>query len=280
MKQFIPTYLYIKTHNITGLKYFGKTSNDPYNYRGSGKHWLAHIKKHGNDVSTEILGYYTTKEECQRVAEEFSNNHNIVESKEWANLILENGLDGGATNRTNYSQHTELAKKKMSDANKGRIPWNKGMPGTTPGNTKPRSEKTKELLREANLGKKQTQATIEKRRAKLKGHLVSNKTRQKLSKAHTGKIVSEETKQKLRAVIKTDAQKEHLRNINLGKKASDATKEKLSGKVVVIDKQGKIYRIPKEQYYSQVGPKSDWEWVGHKSSEGVARKLKMKKPST
>jgi NUMOD3 motif len=277
MKQFLPTYLYIKTHNITRLKYFGKTSKDPYKYRGSGKHWLAHIKKHGNDVSTEILGYYTTKEECQQVAAEFSIRHNIVESKEWANLILENGLDGGVTNRTNYSTHTELAKKKISDANKGRTPWNKNITRTTRGNTKPRSKETRELLRKANLGKKQTQETIEKRRAKLKGHIVSEETRQKLSKARTGKIVSEKTRQKLRAVIKTDEQKEHLRNINLGKKASDATKEKLSGKVVVIDKQGKMYRIPKEQYYSQVGLKSEWEWVGHKSIEGMARKIKMKR---
>ena len=26
MKQFKPTYLYVKTHNVTGLKYFGKTT--------------------------------------------------------------------------------------------------------------------------------------------------------------------------------------------------------------------------------------------------------------
>ena len=48
-------YLYVKTHNQTKLKYLGKTESDPYQYKGSGKYWLRHIRKHGNDVSTQIL---------------------------------------------------------------------------------------------------------------------------------------------------------------------------------------------------------------------------------
>ena len=39
-------YLYIKTHNVTGLKYLGKTTQDPYKYKGSGKRWTNHINKH------------------------------------------------------------------------------------------------------------------------------------------------------------------------------------------------------------------------------------------
>ena len=35
-----PTYLYIKQHSVTKLKYFGKTnSEDPIKYSGSGKYW-------------------------------------------------------------------------------------------------------------------------------------------------------------------------------------------------------------------------------------------------
>ena len=33
------TTLYIKTHKITGLKYFGKTTLNPFTYNGSGSHW-------------------------------------------------------------------------------------------------------------------------------------------------------------------------------------------------------------------------------------------------
>lgn len=36
-------HLYVKIHNVTGLKYFGKTTKDPFKYRGSGKYWLAHL---------------------------------------------------------------------------------------------------------------------------------------------------------------------------------------------------------------------------------------------
>ena len=40
-------YLYVKTHNKTGLKYLGKTEQDPFVYLGSGKRWLNHLNKHG-----------------------------------------------------------------------------------------------------------------------------------------------------------------------------------------------------------------------------------------
>jgi hypothetical protein len=93
--EFKPTYLYIKTHNITGLKYFGKTvSKDPYSYKGSRTRWNNHLKKHGYDISTEILGFYTDKEECYKAAIEFSIANDIVKSNDWANLKIEK-LDGG-----------------------------------------------------------------------------------------------------------------------------------------------------------------------------------------
>ena len=88
-------YLYVKTHNKTGLKYFGKTTNeDPISYCGSGKYWKNHLKKYGKDFSTEIVAKYDNQEECSKFALDFSRSNNIVESKLWANLIEENGLDG------------------------------------------------------------------------------------------------------------------------------------------------------------------------------------------
>jgi len=48
----MPTiYLYLKTHNITGLKYLGKTTQEPHKYWGSGIDWLLHIKKYGYNVT-------------------------------------------------------------------------------------------------------------------------------------------------------------------------------------------------------------------------------------
>jgi len=95
-----PIYLYIKTHTKTGLKYFGKTTRkDPHKYLGSGKHWRAHLEKHGYDYTTEIYGTYINKDECQTAAIEFSEKNKIVESKDWANLRIES-LDGGDTSKT------------------------------------------------------------------------------------------------------------------------------------------------------------------------------------
>lgn len=88
-------HLYVKTHNITGLKYFGKTtSKDPHKYKGSGVRWVNHIEYHGYDVTTEIIGSFCDIDECLEFAVKFSIENNIVESADWANLKLET-LDGG-----------------------------------------------------------------------------------------------------------------------------------------------------------------------------------------
>jgi len=89
-------YLYKKTHLITGLQYFGKTTKPDYvNYRGSGKYWLRHIKRHGYFCKTELIRECHTTDEARYWGLYYSNLWNIVDSKEWANLITENGLAGG-----------------------------------------------------------------------------------------------------------------------------------------------------------------------------------------
>ena len=109
---FKPTYLYVKTHNITGLKYFGKTiSSDPFKYRGSGTRWLNHIKYHGYDVTTVILGYYDNEEECKRIALQFGIDNDIVKSNEWANL-KEETINGGFDHiNTNYELKLQITQK-------------------------------------------------------------------------------------------------------------------------------------------------------------------------
>jgi len=87
-------YLYLKTHNKTGLQYFGMTKQDPYKYMGSGKRWRNHLSKHGNDVSTEIIFESENKEEIAEAGIIYSKIWDIVESDKFANLKIEEG-DGG-----------------------------------------------------------------------------------------------------------------------------------------------------------------------------------------
>jgi hypothetical protein len=95
-------YLYVKTHNITGLKYLGKTTKDPFKYQGSGKYWKRHIKKYGYDVVTEILYQSENIEDIRKIGMYYSNVWNIVESEDWANLIEEYGTGGDTSSIIDY----------------------------------------------------------------------------------------------------------------------------------------------------------------------------------
>jgi len=123
--EFSPTYLYIKQHAVTGLLYFGKTTEtDPIKYLGSGKYWHNHIKKHGTKhIVTLWYELFTNKEELIAFAIKFSKELDIVKSKSWANLVEENGIDGAPRHHT------------------------QGMTGKT------HSNETKQLLREQAIGK-------------------------------------------------------------------------------------------------------------------------------
>jgi len=111
------TYLYHKRHSITGLNYFGKTTTNPYTYNGSGKYWSSHLAKHGKNIETIQVWEFDDLQECSKFALDFSTKHNIVESTEWANLKLENGLDGG----NNPYAHTKEAKQKRKATIAARI---------------------------------------------------------------------------------------------------------------------------------------------------------------
>jgi hypothetical protein len=119
---FKPTYLYIKQHSITGLKYFGKTTQDLHTYLGSGKYWLRHIKKHGKDrVITIWCQLFTDKDLLVEYALKFSSDNNIVESKEWANLVPENGLDGSMHTPESIQKRTMKTSKEFSFLKDGNL---------------------------------------------------------------------------------------------------------------------------------------------------------------
>jgi hypothetical protein len=113
-------YLYIKTSPY-GLKYLGKTTKNPFVYIGSGKIWKRHINKHGfttDDIKTEVVFETNDVNELNLKGIELSKLHNIVNSKEWANLREESGDGGDTSNFINYTNpvfHNSNRSKHLND---------------------------------------------------------------------------------------------------------------------------------------------------------------------
>ena len=94
--KYIPTYLMVKRHCQTGMKYLCKTTRaNPIRYLGSGRHWRRHLKQHGKLVETIWCKLYEDRDELINTAMYLSGHYDVVNSKEWANEIPEDGLQGG-----------------------------------------------------------------------------------------------------------------------------------------------------------------------------------------
>jgi hypothetical protein len=103
-------YLYIKQCSHCQLQYFGKTSRDPFKYKGSGVHWRNHLKKYNCSAKTLEVFKFESIEEASIFAIEFSLKNDIVKSKSWANSIVETALDGGSFG---YKQSKETIYKRV-----------------------------------------------------------------------------------------------------------------------------------------------------------------------
>ena len=125
---FQKTTIYVKTCEHCGLRYFGKRCRDDINkYKGSGKRWIRHIKFHNSEIKTTVVNVFDSDEEdeCIKYCLAFSKLSNIVESKKWANLVAENGLDGGDYWSSRSEESNNITRERMSKAKKG----NKGCLG-------------------------------------------------------------------------------------------------------------------------------------------------------
>ena len=122
-------YLYVKTHRLTGLKYLGQTKQNPFTYKGSGKLWINHFKKHGYDVHTEVIGIFDSKKELKEAGLFYSHIWNIVKSPEWANLKPEEGDGGSGLSYEGMHDHLKRIAPLGGRAyalKENRVAWNKG----------------------------------------------------------------------------------------------------------------------------------------------------------
>lgn len=93
-QQFTARWLYVKKCSHCELKYFGMTTRkDVDRYQGSGTEWRDHLERHNARAITLNKRFFTQRQHrsCTKAAIAFSERHNIVASKEWANLQIETG---------------------------------------------------------------------------------------------------------------------------------------------------------------------------------------------
>lgn len=171
-------YLYLKTHNKTGLKYLGFTSKDPNKYLGSGKHWINHLKIHGTDIRTEILLETEDKTKIKEAGLYYSSLWNVVKSRDFANMTNEEGT-GGAIFLGR--KHKPESIQKIKDSKKGTV----------------FSEEHKQRLSESAqirfgdknpfYGKHHTDDSKQKMSQSLIGKIRTTEFKENLSKIYSGK---------------------------------------------------------------------------------------------
>ncbi len=154
--------IYETTCVVNNKTYIGchATDNLDDGYMGSGKLLLAAFKKYGREnFKKTILHIYNNphdmfSKEKELVNEDFvssKSSYNLVpggsggfkvqDIDDWKKKLSASRI--GNTNALGY-KHTDETKRKLSEAGKGRVAWNKGLPGTWMG--KSHSEESKQKI--------------------------------------------------------------------------------------------------------------------------------------
>ena len=147
MEKIIMAIVYVTTNLINGKKYLGKRVHDNPEYLGSGIALKLAIQKYGKQNFTKkIIAYFKTIQEASLEEKRLSLLWDVVNSKEWYNLI-----PGGTGGSRRGRKISETTRKKISMAKKGCSAWNRGLGGTEIVKHK---EETKRKISLANKGQK------------------------------------------------------------------------------------------------------------------------------
>lgn len=173
-------YVYEITNLIDGKKYIGFSSKTPdtsLNYFGSGDLITRAIKKHGKEnFQKTILQEFKNEVEARKYEEFLIEKYNAIQDTNYYNLTK--GGFGGFSENAKIKQASIETRKKISDANRGRIVsqetreiLSKKLKGTKPWNIGiPRSDETKKKLSDA-----------------LKNKPLTDEHRKNISKAQKGR---------------------------------------------------------------------------------------------
>ena len=176
-------YLYLKKHNQTKKLYLGWTTNeDIQKYRGSGLHWKRHIKKHGYDVTTVLLGAFSDKNKMKIQGKYYSRLWDVVENPVFLNLKEEDG-EGGLFG--------EESKKKMSRSAKKRVERDGAPAGAW--TSEQATEMNKRTWADPEVRKARGESISKSLRGKKRGPQ-SLQTRMKKSKKMSGNVYGDPQK--------------------------------------------------------------------------------------
>ena len=270
--------IYKIENRINGKIYIGKSFNRDlstriieHNYElNHNKHHSIYLQrswnKYGKDAFTwsTVCQYFCVTEDELNEYEKYYIKFYKSNNKKFGYNMTIGGEGISGLIHTNESKRkmsiaqkgkivSEETKKKMSTSskgkNKGKIPWNKGIPHSeetlkkislsllgkpSAMKGKKHSEETKLKLSKANTGKKHTEETKEKLSKVGKGRVHSIETKKKMSIAQMGKTFSEETRKRMGIAQK-------------GKIISNSTREKI--RASLLGRKGKsLYNIWLEKY--------------------------------
>lgn len=161
-------YLMIKTINQSGVRYLCKCKDDKDHiaYKGSGVFWWRLLKAHPEyTLTTTVLGHYATNELLREAGIYYSNLYNVVQSKEWANCVVEMG-DGGDTITGRIFAYCADTKEEKTFINEVNIPegWIKGRKPKGP-----RPAYITDILVAVHTGKKRSEETCKNMRDSVRG---------------------------------------------------------------------------------------------------------------
>ena len=260
-----PNYIYALIDPQTNqIRYVGKTNNLKLRFRGHineakrGKRdhknrWVASLLKKDFVPVVRVLeecGDDWKEKETYWIAKLRSDGCNLTNSK-----LGGDGIDP-----------CEESRRKMSDAKKGKTPWNKGKKTSNESKRK-QSEAARRRFDSMTQEERKTYASsMKKNRPNLKGkHKLTPEHKEKLRLANLGNKYTlgrkpsaeaiEKTASAHRGKSRTEETKKKIGDSNRGRKATEATRLKLSdshkGKAISKDVRQKMSESQKKRWYER-----------------------------
>lgn len=260
-----PRWYYIMKNRTSGKLYLGQTTQNIETYRGSGSYWKPHCRKHGgyNRENIDVVNswWFDDEEFAELFLLEFESKEGqywLEENTKWANLVKEDTLENPF-----YNNGAKISKEQNQLRIKNQTHnFLTGNRTDAMNSTQFTSESTKE----------QNIIKIEHRNHQF---LKENET-ESLHK-HRSEFGTRTNKLMLARGAHASQNIESRKKIGAKNKSHNDERVKngehqFSDGFYAINKTGKTVKVSKEQYKTQVGEKSDWEFVHPTSNAGKIRR--------